>query len=119
MDPKFIDDTAQVILAIIRSGGPITWSWGTRAFNAMVYRDMAALQFVVSGFIHSGKVIVAYNGGTDTFEVYCLVNDVVVKSRNDIYFDQLVDVIDGMVEKNCSESDYHDKVNKWLTDKLI
>jgi hypothetical protein len=70
MNAKFINDTAKYILSIIRSGGPVTWSWGPKDFRATVYKSMAALRFSVNGFLHKGNVIVVLNAGADCFEFY-------------------------------------------------
>jgi hypothetical protein len=115
MDAEYINDTAQNILSIIRSGGPVTWSWGPESFQATAYKGMAALRFSVDGFVHKGEVVVAYNGGMDLFEVYCLGADGnVTASRDEVYFDELVDAIDQLVEKDCPDKEYDEKRRKWL-----
>lgn len=120
MDANFINETAQYIQTIIKSGAPISWSWGVCDFKTSVYKEMAALQFNVSGFIHKGKVIVAYDRGSDAFEVYCL-DDVgnIIDSRNDVYFNELIDTIDGMVEKKCSKAEYNRRLDEWLKENRL
>ncbi len=113
METDFIKEMADYILKIIHSGGPVTWSWGPAVFRPVEYNGMAALRFTVNGFIHKGDVVVAYNRGADTFEVYCLDrNDAVVSSKDDVYFDELIDVIDGLVERQCSDEEYNPQLNK-------
>ncbi len=99
---------ANYILSIIRSGGPVTWSWGPAVFRPVEYDGMAALRFTVNGFIHKGDVVAAYNRGADTFVVYCLDrNDEVASSKNDIHLGELVDAIDGLVETRCPDAEYN------------
>ncbi len=117
MDTKLINYTAQNILTIIRSGGSAAWSWGPENFRATVYKKMSALRFSVSGFIHKGDVVVALNRAADLYEVYCLDEaDKVVSSQDEVYFDELIDVIDRLVEKDCSTADYEHKTRQWLAE---
>lgn len=73
----------------------IVFSWG---FNSPVAQQNG-LQFSVNGFIHKGIVQVIYNERLDLFEVKTVKNGNVIKSKADVYIDELVDVIDLMVEK--------------------
>lgn len=92
----------------------ILWSWGAENFRNIEYRDMPAVQFTVNGFIHKGDVVIAYNGGCDYFEVFCLdANEAVVKSKDDVYLDELVGVVDGLVEKDCSQPQYNAQIKEW------
>jgi hypothetical protein len=105
MDKQFIDEIAEYIRTILCSGGPVTWSWGVDRFRATEYRNMAALRFSVIGAIHKGDVVVAYNQGADTFEVFCLGDgDTIVSSNDDVYLDELLEVIDRFVERNGSDA---------------
>ena len=120
MDTKFINYTAQNILTIIRSAGPVAWSWGLDNFRATAYKGMAALRFSVSGFVHKGDVVVALNVGADMYEVYCIDGESnAVNSGTNVYFDELVSVIDRMVEKDCSQADYENKTRKWLMENSL
>lgn len=120
MDTTFINETAQYILTIIKLGGPVTWSWGPEDFKPTVYNDMASLEFTVNGFVHKGKVVVSYNRGVDSFEVYCLDgSDEIVNSRDDVYFNELIDALDRMVEKNCSGEEYDKKRSEWLKENSL
>jgi hypothetical protein len=118
MNTNYINEQAQYILSIIRSGGQITWSWGPDAFRATEYKKMPALRFSVNGFVHKGDVIVALNGGADIYEIYLLdSDDKVADSHKEVYFDELVATIDRMVEKNGSDEEYNEKRQKWLAEK--
>ena len=120
MDTEFLNYTAQNILTIIRSGGPVTWSWGPKSFQATVYEKMPALRFVVSDFVHKGDVVGALNRAADLYEVYCLdETDKVVSSQDEVFFDELVDVIDRLVEKNVSDVDYEHKIRQWLEENPL
>jgi hypothetical protein len=55
---------------------------------------------MVDGFKYQGRVQVIYNEGTDLFEVH-LENG---RIEEGVYLDQLVNVIDGMVER-CDNYD--------------
>lgn len=114
MDKEFIDEMCNYIKQILRSGGPILWSWGVENFRHIEYKEMAALRFKVNGFLHKADVVVAFNEGADCFEVYCLnENDEVVKSKDDVYLQELVDVVDQFVEKDCSQKEYNAQLEEW------
>jgi hypothetical protein len=120
MDTEYLNYTAQNILTIIRSGGPVAWSWGPENFRAMIYEKMPALRFAVSGFIHKGDVVVALNRAADLYEVYCLdSSEKVISSQDGVYFDELISVIDRLVEKDCPEADYEHKTRQWLTENPL
>ncbi len=114
MDKAYIDEMCNYIKEIFSYSQGVVWSWGAIVFNHTEYKEMPALRFEVNGFIHKGDVIVAFNGGADAFEVYCLdKNEAVVNSRDDVYFDELVEVIDSMVEKAGSDETYNEQIKDW------
>ncbi len=120
MDTKYINEMAEYILSIIRMGGSVTWSWGPKSFQAMAYKGMAALRFSVSGFLHKGKVIVSLNAGADCFEVYCVDNkENVLAAKDDVYLNELVEVIDRLIERGDSDAEYDKKRRRWLADNSI
>ena len=87
---------ARYILSIFSHYLSIVWSWG---FNTPVALENG-LQFNVQGFIFKGKVRVLYDDGSDTFIVRLLNADgSTKKEETEVYLDNLVDVIDGLVEK--------------------
>lgn len=68
---------------------------------------MTGLQFSVNGFKHKGKVQVLYNEGLDLFEIRLLrEDDTILTKKEEIYFDELVNIIDMLVERtdNYKES---------------
>ena len=89
---------AEYILTILRSQLMIVFSWGF--YHPMALPDNKGLRFYVNGFKYSGHVDVIYNEGRDLFEV-SLSDGTCVE---DIYLDNLVAVIDGLVERcDCYE----------------
>ena len=97
---------AKYILRILRSRIFIVMSWG---FHSPVAIENG-LRFNVNGFIHTGMVDVIYNSGSDLFGIRLLNVDGSIKDQtSDVYLDNLVDVIDGMVEQ-CP--DYSERVEQ-------
>ena len=99
-------EMAKYIMQILRTQPMIVFSWG---FHKPVAINNG-LKFRVQGYLHNGWVEVIYNEGRDLFEVRTIKRDGTIKKQvEDVYFDCLVDVIDGMVEK-CAN--YHEKVKE-------
>lgn len=97
---------AKYILQIFKTKLEIVFSWG---FNSPVAISNG-LRFNVQGFLHTGLVEVIYNEGRDLFEVRTINRDGSTQQIvEDVYFDCLVNVIDGMVEK-CSN--YQERVKE-------
>ncbi|WP_300860330.1 hypothetical protein [uncultured Duncaniella sp.] len=95
---------AEYILQILRSQLMIMWSWG---FNSPTrLSDDRGLAFKVQGFKYKGWVEVIYEEGTDTFTV---ILKKTAKKVEDVYFDELVHVIDSLVERT---EDYEERVYK-------
>ncbi|MBQ5719634.1 MAG: hypothetical protein IIV65_03700 [Alistipes sp.] len=89
---------AEYILQILRSRLMVVFSWGFHRPTALP--DNKGLSFMVDGFKYQGRVQVIYNEGTDLFEVH-LENG---RIEEGVYLDQLVNIIDGMVER-CDNYD--------------
>ena len=90
---------AEYIMVILKSRLQIMWSWGCRSFVAL--ND--GLMWHVQGYLLNGWVKVLYNEGTDAFDVFFLNNSKeLVKKVEEVYLDNLVDVIDYNVEKDGS-----------------
>ena len=99
---------AEYIMVILKSRLQIMWSWGCRSFVAL--ND--GLMWHVQGYLLNGWVKVLYNCGTDAFDVYFLNNKKeLVKKVEEVYLDNLVDVIDYNVEKDDS-FDYGKRVKE-------
>ena len=101
-------DMAEYIMMILKSR-LIMWSWGCCRFTAI----QNGLIFHVQGYIlQNGWVKVLYNEGTDAFDVYFLSNKKeLIKKVEEVYLDNLVDVIDYNVEKDGS-FDYDQRVKQ-------
>ena len=80
----------------------VLFSWGPHNFKRLP--EDQGLSFQVEGFKYQGKVVVMYNAGTDLFEVILTKTGEKVE---DVYLDNLVSVIDGLVEKTA---DYRNRV---------
>lgn len=99
---------AEYIMVILKSRLQFMWSWGCSKFTAL--ND--GLMWHVSGYLMNGWVKVLYNISTDAFDVYFLNNKKeLVKKVEEVYLDNLVDVIDYNVEKDGS-FDYDKRVRE-------
>lgn len=67
------------------------------------------VRFKVNGFKHQGDVQVHYNVGADLFKIKLLQGDIVKKEVDDVYVDQLIDILDNIIEVT---SDYEERVEK-------
>lgn len=93
---------------------PILMSWDIKEFIATIYDDMPALRLKVNGRLHAGYVIIALNG-SDYYEVY-LQNDKGTECVNEeVYFDELGDVIDRAIESGTDKEEY----NKFCHQQLV
>ena len=95
---------AEYILQIFKSQLMVLFSWGPHNFKRLP--EDKGLSFQVEGFKYQGKVIVMYNAGTDLFEVILAKTGEKVE---DVYLDNLIDVIDNLVEKT---SNYEQRVQQ-------
>ena len=94
---------AEYILQILKSQLMVLCSWGPHNFKRLP--EDQGLSFLVEGFKYTGKVKVIYNEGSDLFEVHLSDGTKV----EDVYLDNLVEVIDNLVEKT---SNYEQKVKQ-------
>lgn len=97
---------AKYILAIFRTAPMVVFSWGFHSPTAIEN----GLAFQVNGYKHQGRVEVVYDEGWDLFIAKTFNQDGTIKEEKEgIYIDQLVDAIDGMVEKT---EDYKERVRQ-------
>ena len=94
---------AEYILQILRSQLMVVFSWGFHRPTALP--DNRGLAFKVDGFKYKGMVKVIYNVGADLFEIHLDDGSI----EEDVYADQLVDIIDSMVERT---DNYYQSVKK-------
>ena len=83
------------------------FSWGVSRKVAMVYNDMPTLAIRVSGLRHKGWVFISLNEGMDCYEVRLLnvAQNKVKKTLEEVYCDNLGEVVDGLVERDPGLSD--------------
>lgn len=94
------------ILSIFRTQPVTVFSWGFH--NAIPTQN--GIRFYTDGFLHKGLVEVSLNYGKDLFEVRLFNIDGSLQSlTEDIYCDELVEVIDRLVER-CQ--DYEERVSE-------
>jgi len=69
------------------------WSWGAHAWT--VIKD--GLSFKVQGFKFCGKVAITLTP-FDTYQIKFIKAKKVIEEHHDVYFDEMVDIIDNYVE---------------------
>lgn len=100
---------AEYILSILRTQLMVVFSWGFHHPTALPNDE--GLAFKVNGFKHKGWVFVKYDEGKDLFDVELRDNAMtIIRVIEDVYFDQLVNVIDHAVERT---DDYEKQVKKF------
>ena len=87
----------EYILTILRSQLMVVFSWGFNSPKRLP--DDKGLRFNVEGFKYRGVVEVIYNIGKDLFDVVLTDNGTRVE---DVYLDNLINVIDNLVEKTSN-----------------
>ena len=94
---------AAYILEVLRNYPIIVMSWGVDNKSYRIAEDAehrSGLEFTVQGFKHKGKVQILYDEGADAFLFNLIDTDgKTVKTREDVYFNELVPAIDEAVEK--------------------
>ena len=84
----------------------VLFSWGAfYGFRAAIYKDMAALKFRVNGRLFQGDVIIAYNEN-DTYEIYLQDKSGTRLVKDDVYFDEMGEVIDVAIERGENKAEY-------------
>lgn len=108
MEKDYVLSVADTIRQQLLGQTPMSvlWSWGAiHGFFATVYKDMATLRFKVSGRLFKGHVLIAYNE-MDYYEIYLKDNDGVRQVQDEVFFDQLCDVIDEAIERGDNPEEY-------------
>lgn len=84
----------------------VLFSWGAfHGFRAAIHNDMAALKFKVNGRLFQGDVIIAYNEN-DTYEIYLQDRNGTRLVKDDVYFDEMGEVIDVAIERGENQNEY-------------
>ena len=98
---------AEQIINVLRKETIIVFSWGFH--NLQKIED--GVMFNVQGFVFTGAVMVLYDKTSDTFTVRLYKVDGTCHHETiNVHSDKLVDTIDELVEKNCSDEEYKNKV---------
>ncbi len=108
MDEEYVMQTANTIAQQLLATTPknVLFSWGAfYGFRAAIYKDMAALKFKVNGRLFQGDVIIAYNEN-DTYEIYLQDKSGTRLVKDDVYFDEMSEVIDVAIERGDNQNEY-------------
>lgn len=99
MTPNYINSIARTIQSQLLCGSNRmkVWSWGAHNYKAVIANGKAALQFTVQGYLYKGRITIAYDEGTDTYEIFKGLKKRVMVYDN-VYCDCMTDLIDKMVE---------------------
>jgi hypothetical protein len=98
------------VFSLLKHYTPVIWSWG---FKSATNYANKTFMFGVSGFVHKGLVAIYYNAGLDMYQIDLLNSKYkVVKTIEEVYVEDLVDILDFNIEKNTSHEEYCKKVNK-------
>lgn len=98
---------SDIILSILEGQKEILYSWG---FNNVVSLENG-LQFNVQGFLFKGKVTIFFNQDDNTFTIILDGNEGGCQRQIlGIHPNELINAIDSLVEKNCSQEEYAKKV---------
>lgn len=113
-------ETYRYIVNILSSEPDIFFSWGVTDFEPIEYQNMNGVTFMTDGFIHNGRVNIVFNMDGDYFEVFIIdENEKIVNHVRDVYFDDLVDVVDRLVERgDMTDAEYDSKLDKWFNEIL-
>lgn len=109
---KITTEMARYIWSIIAANPALPLSWGVN-MESFVSCD-EALEFHVQGFIHTGNVRITYIEGIDLFQVSLYDEEGnEVKRIDDVYLDNLAEVLDQNVENDLAD-DYNTKVMNYI-----
>ena len=84
----------------------IFFSWGVNKMKILLFRDMPTLGINVSGLLHKGWVYISLNEGMDLYEITLLTSNYrVIKTIDEVYCDQLAQIVDELVERSPGMTD--------------
>lgn len=102
MNQQRAQEIANVILQQVRyPSAPVFWSWGAHAFQFGINENKDAyLRFRVKGALMSGVVRITLRGN-DTYTIHFFKGNSkdAFKTLENMYCDQLQEIIDGVVER--------------------
>lgn len=83
------------------------FSWGVNKMKILLFKGMPTLGIHVSGLLHKGWAYISLDEGLDLYEVNLLTEELeVVKTFQEIYCDQLAQIVDEIVERAPEMTDY-------------
>ena len=97
------DLNVQELMQLLKMDISIFWSWGAHNFTVDSTKRTRMFRMNVQGNHHKGHVYIFVNG-MDLFDVYLTSTSGIIKHPEkdiikDLYFDQLVEVIDNRIER--------------------
>ena len=99
--------SSNFILSLLREKMDILFSWGFQ--NETPIEN--GLQFIVNGFLFNGMVKVIYNQDDGYFNIRLEhIDGTLFSEKTNIQSSELVNIIDNLVENNCSPSEYKQMV---------
>lgn len=108
MDKDYILSVANTIRRQLyaTTAQDIIQSWGISDPTATLFNDMPAFAFLVNGRLFQGIVIIAYNS-SDLYELYLHNKTSQRCVSNDVYADQLGELIDINIERGNNIEEYN------------
>lgn len=83
------------------------FSWGVNKMKILLFKNMPTLGINVSGLQHKGWVYISLNEGLDLYEINLLTSNYrVLKTIEEVYCDQLAQVVDELVERPPGMTDF-------------
>ena len=104
---------AQTIQEQLMAGGmEKVMSWGVSQWSVGQLEDERPfLAMSVNGLLHQGETRIILEW-SDTYTVQNMEQGKVIKEQQDVYFDEVTDVVDSFVEYPGSDEEYRDAINK-------
>jgi hypothetical protein len=108
MEAEYILNTAETIRQqlVHLTDMNILMSWGINKLTATTIDGMAALKFNVRGRLHRGSVIIAYDEGSDYYQIFLRDANGDRKIAEDVDFESLSSIIDRHVETGDNAEEY-------------
>jgi hypothetical protein len=120
MEAEYILSTAETIRKqlVTLTDINILMSWGISHIVVTTKNGMAALKFDVRGRLHRGAVIIAYDEGSDYYQIFLRYPTGDKLIAEDVDFESMPNIIDRAVEVGNDEDEYskfcYDEFNKLL-----
>jgi hypothetical protein len=108
MEAEYILNTAETIRQqlVHLTDMNILMSWGINKLTATTIDGMAALKFNVRGRLHRGSVIIAYDEGSDYYQIFLRDASGDRKIAEDVDFESLSSIIDRNIETGDNAEEY-------------